>query len=174
MTKYAALVALTLGLAPLLSMAQGQPAEAPPTEAVPKPASLGMFVYPGQGQDAAQQDKDEVECYRWARQQTNIDPMAAPPPAQAAEAPKGAGAKGAAKGAVKGAVIGEAIDGDASAGAGRGAAVGAVKGRVGAKKQQQQAQAQAQQQSQAQATATKDTFKKAWGACLEGRSYSVK
>ncbi len=183
MTKYAALVALTFSLAPLASMAQDQPAQAPPAEAVPKPAALGMFVYPGQSQDAAQQNKDEVECYTWARQQTNIDPMATPPPVQAAEVPKGGAVKGAARGAAKGAALGAVGDDDhardegnidAGEGAGIGAAAGAAKGRRAQKKAEKGAQQQAQQQSTAQAASTKDTFKKAWGACLEGRSYSVK
>ena len=163
-----------LVLTALTAAAMLQAQQQPVQQAVPKPAAMNMFVYPAQNQDVARQNQDEIECYGWARQQTGIDPMATPPPAQAAEAPKGAAAKGAAKGAARGAVVGEAVDGDASAGAARGATVGAVKGRVGAKKQQQQAQAQAQQQAQTQATQTKDTFKKAWGACLEGRGYSVK
>jgi hypothetical protein len=33
---------------------------------------------------------------------------------------------------------------------------------------------QAQQAAQAQDAQGADTFKKAWGACLEGRGYSVK
>jgi len=33
---------------------------------------------------------------------------------------------------------------------------------------------EAEQETQAQAATTKETFKKAWGACLEGRKYSVK
>lgn len=155
--------------------AQAAPAQAAPaTAAVPKPAALGMYVYPGSGQNAAQQDKDEVECYNWARQQTNIDPMAAPAPVQAAEVPKGGAAKGAVRGAAAGAVVGEAHDGDASSGAGAGAAVGAMKGRRAQKKGEKQAEQQAQQKTEAQTASTKDTFKKAWGACLEGRKYSVK
>jgi hypothetical protein len=180
-SKKAILLGMVLAL-PIagLSVAQSAPAQAAPAQAapatatVPKPAALGMYVYPGSGQNAAQQDKDEVECYTWARQQTDIDPMAAPAPVQAAEVPKGGGAKGAAKGAAAGAVIGEAHDGDASSGAGTGAAVGAMKGRRAQKKGEKQAEQQAQQKTEAQAATTKDTFKKAWGACLEGRKYSVK
>ena len=66
--------------------AQATPASQP---APPKPATLGMFVYPGSGQDAAKQGQDENECYSWARQQTGIDPTAPPTQAAAAEAPKG-------------------------------------------------------------------------------------
>jgi hypothetical protein len=43
-----------------------------------------------------------------------------------------------------------------------------------AKKAEKQASAQAQQTAQTQDAQKKDTFKKAWGACLEGRGYTVK
>jgi hypothetical protein len=52
--------------------------------------------------------------------------------------------------------------------------VGAAKGRRAQKKASKQAEAQAQQTAQTQDAQKKDTFKKAWGACLEGRGYSVK
>jgi hypothetical protein len=63
-------------------------AQAPPAAPM-KPASLGLAVYPGSGQDATQQGKDEGECYTWARQQTGIDPTVAATPAPVADAPKG-------------------------------------------------------------------------------------
>ena len=63
---------------------------------------------------------------------------------------------------------------DAGEGAAAGAAVGAAKGRRAQEKTGKQAEAQAQQTAQTQDTQKKDTFKKAWGACLEGRGYSVK
>jgi hypothetical protein len=78
--------------------AQAVPTTPPP----PKPATLGLFVYPGKGQDAAKQGQDENECYLWARGQTEIDPTAPPTQAAGAEAPKGGAVKGAAKGAAKG------------------------------------------------------------------------
>jgi hypothetical protein len=148
-------------------------APTPQATPTPKPATLGLFVYPANGQDAARQGQDEDECYGWARQQTGVDPTAAPTPAAAAEAPKGGAVKGAAGGAAAGAAIG-AIAGDAGEGAAIGAVAGAAKGRRAQKKAKKQAQAQAQQAAQAQDTQVKDTFKKAWGACLEGRGYSVK
>jgi hypothetical protein len=155
----------------------------PQASPAPKPATLGLFVYPGAGQDATKQAADENECYAWARQQTGIDPTAAPKPVEAAEAPKGGAVKGAARGAAKGAAVGAIADNDyerdegnldAGEGAAAGAAAGAVKGRRAQKKAGKQAEAQAKQATQAQDAQTKDTFKKAWGACLEGRSYSVK
>jgi hypothetical protein len=156
---------------------------APPPATAPKPATLGLAVYPGSGQDAAKQGQDENECYTWARGQTGIDPTAAPAPAPAAEAPKGGAVKGAAKGAARGAAVGAVGDDDrvrdegtldAGEGAAAGAAAGAVKGRRAQKKAGKQAEAQAQQAAQTQDAQKKDTFKKAWGACLEGRGYTVK
>jgi hypothetical protein len=185
MTKTAALfLTFTVALGASVALAQTPPAAATPAPAAAmKPAALGLAVYPGKGQDATQQGKDEGECYGWARQQTGIDPTVAATPAPVADAPKGGAVKGAARGAAKGAAVGAVGDDDrqrdngnldAGEGAAAGAAVGAAKGRRAQKKANKQAQAQAEQATKAQDTQTKDTFKKAWGACLEGRGYSVK
>jgi hypothetical protein len=140
-------------------------------------------VYPGSGQDAGQQGKDEGECYTWARQQTGIDPTAAPAPPAEVEKPKGGAVKGAARGAAKGAAVGAVGDDDrvrdeghldAGEGAAAGAAAGAAKGRRQQKKAGKEAEAQAKQTATADDAGKKDTFKKSWGACLEGRGYSVK
>ena len=158
--------------------ASAAPASPPP----PKPATFNLFVYPGAGQDAAKQGQDENECYLWARGQTGIDPTA-PTQAAAVEAPKGGAVKGAARGAARGAAVGAVSDErhigdegslDAGEGAAAGAAAGAARGRRAQKKAGKQAEAQAQQAAQTQDAQKKDTFKKAWGACLEGRGYSVK
>jgi hypothetical protein len=168
---------VTLGLGSSRAFAQD-----PAAAAALKPAALGLAVYPGKGQDAAKQGQDEGECYTWARQQTGIDPTVATE-AAAVEAPKGGAVKGAARGAAKGAAVGAVGDDDrhrdegtldAGEGAGAGAAAGAVKGRRAQKKAGKQAEAQAQQAAQAQDVTKKDTFKKSWGACLEGRGYNVK
>jgi hypothetical protein len=187
MTKTVGLVltsVVTVAVALSTVFAQAPPATgAPPAGAPPKPATLGLMVYPGSGQDATQQGKDESECYTWARQQTGIDPTVAATPAPVADAPKGGAVKGAARGAAKGAAVGAVGDDDrvrdegnldAGEGAAAGAAAGAVKGRRAQKKAGKQAEAQAQQTAQTQDAGRKDTFKKAWGACLEGRGYSVK
>ena len=152
------------------SEAAAQGAEA---TAAPKPASLGLFVYPGSGQDAARQGRDESECYGWARQQTGIDPTAPPKQVEAAEVPRGGTVKGAAGGAVVGTAVG-AIVGETGEGAAVGAVAGAARGRRARKQAQKQAKEEAKQATAALDTQTKETFKKAWGACLEGRGYSVK
>jgi hypothetical protein len=173
------MMAAILGVPPLLGQEPAPAASAP----APKPQTLGLFVYPGTGQDPTQQGKDEDECYGWARQQTGIDPTAAPKPAAEPEKQRGGAVKGAARGAARGAAVGAISDErhvgdegslDAGEGAAAGATAGAVRGRRAQKKANKQAEKQAQQAAQTQDTQTKDTFKKAWGACLEGRGYSVK
>ena len=136
-------------------------------------SKLGVFIYPANQQDQAQQAKDENECYTSAKQQSGIDPTAPPPPPQEAKDAKGGGAKGAAGGAAAGAAIG-AVAGDAGQGAAIGATAGAVRGRRQQKKANKQADQQAQQQAQAQQQQTLDTFKKAFNACMDARKYSVK
>ena len=122
-------------------------------------------VYPAKGQSAAQQKKDDGECYSWAKSSTGIDPAAvaaAPPP------PPPGPTGDRAKGAVRGAVVGGAIDG--SDGARAGAAVGVVAG--GAKSRQKQAAAA--QSADSQKAGAIDTFNRAKAACMEGRGYTIK
>lgn len=129
-------------------------------------------AFPAKGQSAAQQQKDDAECYTWAKGNTGIDPAAlaaAPPAPPPAPAPGGQVVGGAAKGAAFGAIVG-----DSSEAAGKGAVVGMVAGGVKAKKQQQaQAQQQGAQQQQAQQQKMA-TFYRAYGACMEGHGYTVK
>lgn len=135
----------------------------------------GLYVFPSKGQSQNQQKQDEFECYKWAVEQSGIDPLNLPqieaPPAETG--PTGAGLKGAAKGAAAGAAIG-AITGDA----GEGAAVGAVAGGLAGRRAGKQQQAQQNQQAEANAAAAeqqmKDEFKKAFSVCVEGKGYTVK
>jgi len=167
------LVAFALTVAVPVAAAQdpAPPGAIPP--AAIKPAALNMYVYPAKGQDATKQSEDVDFCYTWARQQTGVDPTQAAAAVQAAEVPRGDTVKGAAGGAVVGTAVG-AIVGETGEGAATGAVVGAAKGRRERKKKKKEAEAQAQQATQDQDAQRKDTFKKAWGACLEGRGYSVK
>lgn len=138
-------------------------------------SGLGLYVFPSNNQNQEQQDADEIECYKWAKQQTGVDPIN-PPQVQAAQVDRsadGTAVVGAAGGAAAGAAIG-AIAGDAGKGAAIGAVVGGLRGRrakvVGDEMQQQQ--------NNAQAAATQqelmNNFKKAFSACLEGKGYTVK
>jgi hypothetical protein len=49
-----------------------------------------MFAYPRNNQNADQQQKDESECYRSAKQNTGVDPQAAAPPAPSVESQQAA------------------------------------------------------------------------------------
>jgi hypothetical protein len=138
------------------------------------PLALGdMYVYPKDGQDKAQQDKDTYECHSWAVGQTGFDPTKPPSTGTQTQTTSGGQAVvgGAAKGAAVGAV-GGAIGGDAAKGAAIGAGVGAASG--GIKKRGAQKEQEAQQQAANQAYQNDvQGYNRAKGTCLEGRSYSV-
>lgn len=137
--------------------------------------SLGIYVFPAKDQDQATQNKDDADCYRWAVEQSGIDPLN-PPKVEAEQvdtSPDGTAIAGAARGAAAGVAIG-AIAGDAGKGAAIGAVAGGLAGRrakvVGdAQQQQRNEQAAAQQQA-----AMSSSFRKAFTACLEGKGYTVK
>jgi hypothetical protein len=138
-----------------------------------------LIIYPNKGQSQPQLEKDKFECYSWAKQQTGFDPMevpkaTAPPPQQ--EAQQGGLVRGGARGAAVGVTAG-AIAGDAGKGAAIGAASGALIGGM-RRRDQQRRQAQAEQDwAQEQAAAYNqrhNSYNRAYGACLEGRGYTVK
>lgn len=142
-------------------------------------SSLGLVVYPSNNQAAAQIAKDEGECHAWARQNTGIDPanpmagvqvqQAAPPPGGGASA-----GRGAVRGAAAAGIIGNIADEDAGEYAAVGALIGSVRGAKARQAQQAQAQQQSQAQNQAIAQERLGTFTKAFSACMEARSYTVK
>ncbi len=138
------------------------------------PASLGQkpVIYPAKGQSAQQQQRDDGECYVWAKNNTGIDPAvvaSTPPPPPGPATGGGERVAGAARGAAGGAAIG-AIAGDA----GKGAAVGAVAGTMAGGARARQNQAAQQQAAAAGQQQQINTFYRAYGACMEGRGYTVK
>ncbi len=180
-------VALLAGL--LLLPALELRAEGEPTGQKTLAATMNVFVFPTEGQDAQQQSQDEAACYSWAVQNTGTDPFDLAKKAEAdkekaeqakSEAEKtgrGAGASGAVKGAAAGALIGEIASDDAGKGADYGAAAGVVAGRRRGRKQKKQAEAQAEQQAQQAKAANEEqmaNFKKAFSVCLETKKYMVK
>jgi len=173
---------------PLIILAFGQIVYAqtavPTTQQMPDTAkmtynqissTMKLYVFPAKGQSKNQQKKDEFECYKWAVEQSGIDPLNLPKveAAPVQSGPTGGAVRGAAKGAAAGAAIG-AITGDA----GEGAAVGAVAGGLAGRRAGKQAQAQQNQQAQgnaaAQEQALKDSFIKAFSVCIEGKGYTIK
>src|SRR5262245_34919773 len=91
-------------------------------------AGQDVYVYPSKGQSKDQQERDEFDCYKWAKDQTGFDPTAAQPTATTTP-PRGGAVRGGARGAAAGAV-GGAIGGDAGKGAAVGAGVGATAGAI--------------------------------------------
>jgi Glycine-zipper domain len=143
-------------------------------------ASINVSVFPGQGQSASVQSKDEAECYSWAVKNTGSDPFQLQKQAHAnaqasaanAQSTQGSAVRGAAGGAAAGALIG-GIAGDAGQGAAIGAATGALVNRRRARKAQEANEANIS--ASQQATAEQMTnFKKAFSACLEAKKYIVK
>jgi hypothetical protein len=133
---------------------------------------LGVYVYPKGDQDASAQANDSLECYDSAKARTGIDPKAPAPAVATPQATGGGAVKGAARGAARGAALGAILD-DTSKGAALGAAGGAMRGRHDRKRASAEAQGQAEQAAAAAATERKETFNRAFGACMDARNYSV-
>lgn len=138
-----------------------------------------LIIFPKEGQSQQQMEKDKFACYSWAKAQSGFDPMAVPQasssPSQQ-QAPQGGVVKGAARGALVGVATG-AIAGDA----GKGAAIGAVAGglfggmrRADQRRQQEQAKEQRAQQQASAYYQKRETYNRAYSACLEGKGYTVK
>jgi hypothetical protein len=151
----------------------------PRTYAVPAPPPQRVFVYPANGQSPEQTDRDRYECHVWAVQQTGVDPSRADANAyeRVVVQPANPPGSGAVAGAIGGAIIGSIIGGPRNAGAGLliGGATGAVVGSAAdanAQAQAQQTQAQ-YNQSAAAARARGDSYRRAIGACLQGRGYTI-
>jgi len=138
-----------------------------------------LYIFPNKDQSKEQIEEDKSVCYRWAKGQTGFDPMVAPtattppPPQQAPTAKPG---RSAARGAVAGMAIGS-LSGEM----GKGAAIGATSGALigGARKrgqaqQQQQANDQWAQEQAANYQKQRGEYNRAYGACLEGKGYTVK
>jgi predicted lipid-binding transport protein (Tim44 family) len=143
-----------------------------------------QIIYPAKGQSAQQQDKDKYECYGWAKGQTGFDPMALP--VTTTPAPQG-GNKSVAGGAVGGAAAGAAIGAvggvigggkkGAGKGAGMGAGMGGLLGGMSTAGQNQKASQDRQNWEQREAANyanRRNTYNRAFAACLEGRGYTVR
>ena len=154
------------------------------SEAIARLPSTQVFVYPSGGQTATQLDRDRYECHVWAVRQSGYDPslpdlaphqrvevVAMPPPGTSTLA-----------GAATGAIIGAAVSNPYHSG--DGAAVGAVAGAVlgaaadSARVQEASRINQAYRNDDARLQAIREeqasAYRRAIGACLEGRGYTVK
>jgi hypothetical protein len=151
----------------------------PRVVAVPAPPPQRVFVYPANGQSPQQTDRDRYECHVWAVQQTGVDPSRsdANPYARVIVQPANPPGTGTAVGAISGAILGSIIAGPRNAGAGLvlGGATGAIIGSASDAQAQAQAQHTQQQinQSAAAGRAQADSYRRAIGACLQGRGYTI-
>lgn len=143
-----------------------------------------LYAYPMNGQSPAQLDRDRYECYRWAMKQTGFDPSAADvPPHRRVRVVAGPppGEKVLA-GAVTGAVLGAAVSNphDAGDGALIGAVAGTVVGAVAAssdeaeRRRLDEAERRREQDRAAAIEHKTERYRRALGACLEGRGYRVR
>jgi hypothetical protein len=180
--RAAARFSLALGASALLAACV---TEAPRTVrvAAPPPPPAPVYVYPAQGQSPEQTDRDKYECHMWAVQQTGVDPSR--PGASSYERvvvqPAPVPGSGTVAGAIGGAILGSIIAGPRAAGAGLilGGATGAIVGSAAEANATANANAQAQQtQAQVNAEAAQardraESYRRAIGACLQGRGYTV-
>jgi len=187
---------VTLSLAALgIAVGMAGCADSPPTRPAPRPARVAqppppppittqVYVYPTKGQSAEQLSRDRYECYLWSVKQTGFDPSRTSlRPYQRVEvAPVPPTGAQTAVGAVTGAVLGAAVASphDSGAGAVAGAVVG---GAIGAAsdasraEQARQVQDRYDRRTAAQNARLEDqasNYRRALGACLEGRGYTVK
>jgi hypothetical protein len=131
-----------------------------------------LVVYPAKGQSKDQMEKDKFDCYNWAKQETGFDPTAGSTTTAAAPQSESSAVRGAARGALVGVAAG-AIAGDAGKGAAIGAASGGLLGGMKGRDQRRQQESAQQQQAAAQNKKRSD-YNRAYGACLEGKGYTVK
>jgi hypothetical protein len=177
---------LHLATAAALAFTLGACVTPPPRTVVvatPPPPPQKIFVYPANGQSPQQTDRDRYECHIWAVQQTGVDPSRpdATPYERVVVQPAVPPGAGTATGAIGGAILGSLLAGPNNAGAGfvLGAATGAIIGTAA----EQNANAQAQNQANmtqaqinaqiAQGHARADAYRRALGACLTGRGYTI-
>jgi hypothetical protein len=177
-----ALVAVSLAAALLAGCVTAPPTHPvyDPPSAAPPPVTE-VYAYPLKGQSAQQQDRDHYECSTWATQQTGFDPSApGVPPHQRVQVVSTGPPPGTntAIGAVTGALIGAAIGQpwNAAPAALAGAVVG---GAIGSTADAANAQAAhtvvvTDQRAAAAQEQRATNYRRAIGACLDARGYSVK
>lgn len=137
-------------------------------------------VYPSDGQDTAQQQADQLECYFWSSDNMGgWDPYVAHGQLveaghvaqDQADATQGGAVRGAAGGALAGLAIG-AIAGDAGTGAAIGAVSGGLVGGMRSRRGRQAAQSQADQ-AVSQFNTQFQQWDRNWTACMQGRGYTI-
>ncbi|MFP6804847.1 MAG: hypothetical protein VCA12_17150 [Pseudomonadales bacterium] len=133
-----------------------------------------LVIFPNAGQTGEQQEADKFACYGWAKNQSGFDPMA-PPTTTAAPPKQDAKKGGTGRGLLRGAAIGGIVGGSdgAKKGAGAGALMGTAR-RNDQKRSQAKSQQAWEQEQVAIYTANRDLYNRNYGACLEGKNYTVR
>jgi hypothetical protein len=179
----AAVAASVVLLAGCVEAPPPRPVYAPPP---PDKPNTDVYAYPNNNQSPDQQERDRYECNAWAVKQSGFDPSGPNVPPHdryrvvAVGPPPGSGT---AFGAITGAILGAAIAGPRNAGVGLvgGAVAGGLVGTAAEQSQRAAAQQQADQindarsaQDMAVIDARAANYRRALGACFEGRGYTVK
>jgi hypothetical protein len=165
-----------------------------PARVIPQPPSADtrgsvrgpmtqVYFYPKAGQSTEQQSRDYYECYNWAIKQTGFDPglTSLPPEQRIKVVPTPPPGHDTVTLSIVGAVLGALIAGPrhAAGGALIGAAGGAVAGaasdvsRQESARQMEEAYSHRDRALSSHLDAQALDFRRAMGACLEGRGYSV-
>ncbi len=156
----------------------------PQAAVAPREPMTQVYFYPKSGQTPEQQSRDHYDCYNWAVKQTGFDPgqSSIPTDQRVRVVPMPPPGHDTVAFAIAGAVLGALIGGPRHAGGGAviGATGGAIAGaasdasRAEAARQQDEAYAAQAASSRAQVDQKALGFRRAMGACLEGRGYSVR
>jgi len=130
-------------------------------------AQQQVTIIPTRGQGPEQVQRDQVECYEYAKMQSQYDPAVAGAKGTPQQQAQGGAVKGAVAGAAAGYTIAAVTDHKRSSAAGYGAAVGALGGGIRQNQQNKKAaeeQAYHQQKQQA--------FDYAQRNCMQTRGYA--
>lgn len=140
--------------------------------------SLGLFVYPSNGQLTEKQTIDEQECYTWAQQTTGINPSSPPasqrPAAATQEDTAQAAASTGVRSAARNVLIANATDNDWEEAAAIGLVFGSARGARNSRRRNEQAQKEAVAQQAQTSQQQVQQFKNAFSACIEGRGYTIR
>jgi hypothetical protein len=151
---------------------------------VAPPPTTQVYFYPTAGQSPEQQNRDRYECYLWAVKQSGFDPSQPhlAPHQRVEVVPMPAPGHDTVAGAATGAIVGAAVSRPRDVG--EGAVVGAIAGALlgAASDASRTAQAEQVQRRYDQRDAERNAvveqqatnYRRAMGACLEGRGYTVK
>ena len=137
----------------------------------PLASAHGLFIFGNDGQDQDQQDQDEFQCMRAARDQTGFNPMATPTATTRAPETRGGAGSGAVRGALLGTAVG-AVTGNTRQGALAGAAGGGLMGGMRRADSNRDQDRWARDEA-ANYQRNRNNWNRAFTACMSSRGYTV-